>query len=154
MFAMDAELLANSVLAVAEMLGRLAVGEPENYPRERLQDYIRSVVTLLASTTDDRVGREHLSLPSFVRSLDANSDPVEHGIETEGEVGVDSAAGSGSKAGDVAGQIRGVLGGSDTICRSGRSPLNANRAPRPRRRSRHPIDMRDRPSGPPPLPYR
>ena len=32
---------------VAEMLGRLAVSEPEEYPRERLQAYVRSIVTLL-----------------------------------------------------------------------------------------------------------
>lgn len=44
---MDAELLANSTLTVAEMLGRLAVSEPEEYPRERLQAYVRSIVTLL-----------------------------------------------------------------------------------------------------------
>ncbi|MFF2088828.1 TetR/AcrR family transcriptional regulator [Nocardia sp. NPDC058176] len=48
--AMDAALLANSTLTVAEMLGRLAVNEPEEYPRERLQDYVRSIVTLLAGT--------------------------------------------------------------------------------------------------------
>ncbi|MFD3706313.1 TetR/AcrR family transcriptional regulator [Nocardia sp. NPDC058658] len=44
---MDAELLANSVLTVAEMLGRMAVNDPEKYPRERLQAYVRSIVTLL-----------------------------------------------------------------------------------------------------------
>ncbi|APE33349.1 TetR family transcriptional regulator [Nocardia mangyaensis] len=49
--AMDAALLANSTLTVAEMLGRLAVSEPAEYPRERLQDYVRSIVTLLAGTT-------------------------------------------------------------------------------------------------------
>lgn len=49
--AMDAALLANSTLTVAEMLGRLAVSEPDEYPRERLQDYVRSIVTLLAGTT-------------------------------------------------------------------------------------------------------
>lgn len=44
---MDAGLLANSTLTVAEMLGRLAVSEPEAYPRERLQAYVRSIVSLL-----------------------------------------------------------------------------------------------------------
>ncbi|MFD3748110.1 TetR/AcrR family transcriptional regulator [Nocardia sp. NPDC058633] len=44
---MDAPLLANSTLTVAEMLGRLAVSEPGEYPRERLQAYVRSIVTLL-----------------------------------------------------------------------------------------------------------
>jgi len=51
--AMDAALLANSTLTVAEMLGRLAVSEPEEYPRERLQAYVRSIMTLLAGTTRD-----------------------------------------------------------------------------------------------------
>lgn len=51
--AMDAALLANSTLTVAELLGRLAVSEPEEYPRERLRDYVRSIVTLLAGTTGD-----------------------------------------------------------------------------------------------------
>ena len=51
--AMDAGLLANSTLTVAEMLGRLAVSEPEEYPRERLQAYVRSIMTLLAGTTRD-----------------------------------------------------------------------------------------------------
>lgn len=46
--AMDSGLLARSVLTVAEMLGRLAVSDPEEYPRERLEDYVRSVVRLLA----------------------------------------------------------------------------------------------------------
>ncbi|WP_278265016.1 TetR/AcrR family transcriptional regulator [Nocardia sp. AG03] len=45
---MDAALLANATLTVAEMLGRLAVSEPQEYPRERLQDFVRSVVTLLS----------------------------------------------------------------------------------------------------------
>lgn len=44
---MDAALLANATLTVAEMLGRLAVSDPQEYPRERLQDFVRSVVALL-----------------------------------------------------------------------------------------------------------
>ncbi|MFD6401516.1 TetR/AcrR family transcriptional regulator [Nocardia sp. NPDC060249] len=44
---MDAGLLANSTLTIAEMLGRLGVSEPDEYPRERLQAYVRSIVTLL-----------------------------------------------------------------------------------------------------------
>lgn len=44
---MDAALLANATLTVAEMLGRLAVSDPHEYPRERLQDFVRSVVALL-----------------------------------------------------------------------------------------------------------
>ncbi len=47
---MDAQLLANSTLTVAEMLGRLAVSEPKEYPRERLQAYVRSIVTLLTGS--------------------------------------------------------------------------------------------------------
>lgn len=43
---MDAALLANSVLTVAEMLGRLAVSHPEEYPRERLEAYVASVLAL------------------------------------------------------------------------------------------------------------
>ncbi|MFD0365816.1 TetR/AcrR family transcriptional regulator [Nocardia sp. GCM10030253] len=43
----DSALLTNSLLTIAEMLGRLAVSEPENYPRERLQAYVRSIVGLL-----------------------------------------------------------------------------------------------------------
>ncbi|MFC4124853.1 TetR/AcrR family transcriptional regulator [Nocardia rhizosphaerae] len=50
--AMDADLLANSTLTVAEMLGRLAVSEPREYPRERLRAYVRSIVTLLAGARD------------------------------------------------------------------------------------------------------
>ncbi|MGW5450709.1 MULTISPECIES: TetR/AcrR family transcriptional regulator [Nocardia] len=47
---MDAELLANSTLTVAEMLGRLAVSSPQEYPRERLQAYVRSIVALLTAS--------------------------------------------------------------------------------------------------------
>lgn len=45
--AMDSALLANSLLTIAEMLGGLAVGDPDGYPRERLQDFVRSIVHLL-----------------------------------------------------------------------------------------------------------
>ncbi len=43
----DSNLLARSVLTVAEMLGRLAVGDPAEYPRERLEEFVRSIVGLL-----------------------------------------------------------------------------------------------------------
>ncbi|WP_328409495.1 hypothetical protein [Nocardia sp. NBC_00403] len=43
----DSALLTNSLLTIAEMLGRLAVSEPDVYPRERLQAYVRSIVGLL-----------------------------------------------------------------------------------------------------------
>ena len=44
---MDAGLLTHSTLVVAEILGRLAVSDPDKYPRERLQAYVRSIVALL-----------------------------------------------------------------------------------------------------------
>jgi AcrR family transcriptional regulator len=44
---MDSALLTNSLLTVAEMLGRLAVSEPDEYPKDRLQAYVRSIVRLL-----------------------------------------------------------------------------------------------------------
>lgn len=47
---MDAGLLASSTLTLAEMLGRLAVSEPDEYPRERLEAYVRSIFTLLTPT--------------------------------------------------------------------------------------------------------
>lgn len=45
--AMDSALLTNSLLAVAEMLGGLAVSDPQRYPRERLEAYVSSIVHLL-----------------------------------------------------------------------------------------------------------
>ncbi len=45
---MDSALLTNSLLTVAEMLGRLAVSQPETYPRERIEGFVESVVRLLA----------------------------------------------------------------------------------------------------------
>ncbi|WP_433523052.1 TetR/AcrR family transcriptional regulator [Nocardia pseudovaccinii] len=44
---MDSALLTNAVLSVAEMLGRLAVSAPDEYPRERLEDFVHSIVQLL-----------------------------------------------------------------------------------------------------------
>ncbi|MCP9624371.1 TetR/AcrR family transcriptional regulator [Nocardia otitidiscaviarum] len=46
--AIDSGLLANSLLTIAEMLGRLAVSEPAEYPRERLDEFVRSIVGLLS----------------------------------------------------------------------------------------------------------
>jgi AcrR family transcriptional regulator len=43
----DSALLTNSLLTIAEMLGRLAVSEPDTYPRARLQAYVRYIVGLL-----------------------------------------------------------------------------------------------------------
>ncbi|MEV6337279.1 TetR/AcrR family transcriptional regulator [Nocardia vinacea] len=43
----DAALLANSLLTVAEMLGRLAVSDPAHYPPERLQGFPRTLVRLV-----------------------------------------------------------------------------------------------------------
>ncbi|MEV6279199.1 helix-turn-helix domain-containing protein [Nocardia sp. NPDC051832] len=47
--AMDSGLLTNSLLTIAEMLGRLAVSEPQAYPRERIEDFVQSIVHLLMS---------------------------------------------------------------------------------------------------------
>lgn len=49
--AMDSGLLANSLLTVAEMLGRLAVSEPAEYPKERLEDFVRSIVQMLSGVS-------------------------------------------------------------------------------------------------------
>ncbi|MFI6866662.1 TetR/AcrR family transcriptional regulator [Nocardia sp. NPDC050406] len=46
--AIDSGLLANSLLTIAEMLGRLAVSEPADYPKERLEEFVRSIVRLLS----------------------------------------------------------------------------------------------------------
>lgn len=43
----DSALLANSLLTVAEMLGRLAVNDPGQYPRERLLGFPRTLVRLV-----------------------------------------------------------------------------------------------------------
>jgi AcrR family transcriptional regulator len=48
--AMDSGLLARSLLTVAEMLGRLAVSDPGEYPRERLEEFVHSIVHLLAGS--------------------------------------------------------------------------------------------------------
>jgi AcrR family transcriptional regulator len=48
--AMDSGLLARSLLTVAEMLGRMAVSDPDDYPRERLEEFVHSVVQLLAGS--------------------------------------------------------------------------------------------------------
>ncbi|MEC3957428.1 TetR/AcrR family transcriptional regulator [Nocardia sp. CDC153] len=44
---MDSGLLTNSLLTIAEMLGRLAVSEPDTYPRERIEAFVQAIVTLL-----------------------------------------------------------------------------------------------------------
>jgi hypothetical protein len=36
---LDAVLLGHTMLSFAEMLGRLAVNDPETYPRERLEEF-------------------------------------------------------------------------------------------------------------------
>lgn len=41
---LDPALLGHTMLSVAEMLGRLAVGDPETYPRERLEAYVKTVM--------------------------------------------------------------------------------------------------------------
>ncbi|WP_067540916.1 TetR/AcrR family transcriptional regulator [Nocardia crassostreae] len=46
--AIDSGLLTNSLLTITEMLGTLAVSDPDGYPRERLEDFVRSIVHLLS----------------------------------------------------------------------------------------------------------
>ncbi|MEV6561930.1 TetR/AcrR family transcriptional regulator [Nocardia sp. NPDC051756] len=52
----DSALLTNSLLQVAEMLGRLAVSEPDEYPRERLQGFVHAIVGLLVGAPPKDVG--------------------------------------------------------------------------------------------------
>lgn len=47
----DSGLLTNSLLTIAEMLGRLAVSEPERYPRERVEGFVQAIVRLLIGST-------------------------------------------------------------------------------------------------------
>jgi AcrR family transcriptional regulator len=44
---LDPVLLGHTMLSFAEMLGRLAVNDPDSYPRERLEEYARSSMALL-----------------------------------------------------------------------------------------------------------
>jgi AcrR family transcriptional regulator len=44
---LDAALLGNTMLSFAEMLGRLAVSEPDVYPRTRLEGYTATAMALL-----------------------------------------------------------------------------------------------------------
>ncbi|OLO99966.1 TetR family transcriptional regulator [Mycolicibacterium porcinum] len=46
--ALDPELLGHTLLSFAEMLGRLAVHDPDNYPRERLEQYAAAAMTMFA----------------------------------------------------------------------------------------------------------
>ncbi|MBU9764409.1 TetR/AcrR family transcriptional regulator [Mycobacterium sp. TNTM28] len=43
---LDPELLGHTLLSFAEMLGRLAVHDPESYPRERLEQYAAAAMTV------------------------------------------------------------------------------------------------------------
>jgi AcrR family transcriptional regulator len=45
---LDPALLGHTMLSFAEMLGRLAVNDPDTYPRERLEDYAAAAMALLA----------------------------------------------------------------------------------------------------------
>ncbi|MEU8897234.1 helix-turn-helix domain-containing protein [Nocardia sp. NPDC048505] len=45
--AMDSALLTNSLLTIAEMLARLAVSDPGEYPRARIEAFVQSIVQLL-----------------------------------------------------------------------------------------------------------
>ncbi|WP_308165588.1 TetR/AcrR family transcriptional regulator [Nocardia noduli] len=48
----DSALLTNSLLTIAEMLGRLAVNDPDEYPRERIEGFVDAVVRLLVGPVD------------------------------------------------------------------------------------------------------
>ncbi len=50
--ALDPELLGHTLLSFAEMLGRLAVHDPDSYPRERLEQYAAAALTMFASAVD------------------------------------------------------------------------------------------------------
>ena len=53
---LDAELLGHTMLSFAEMLGRLAVGEPDVYPRERLEEYTATAMSLMGRRTSGGSG--------------------------------------------------------------------------------------------------
>jgi hypothetical protein len=46
---LDPALLGQTMLSFAEMLGRLAVSEPDTYPRERLEAYAVAALGLLGA---------------------------------------------------------------------------------------------------------
>ncbi|MET8653815.1 TetR/AcrR family transcriptional regulator [Nocardia aurea] len=48
----DSALLTNSLLTIAEMLGRLAVNDPGEYPRERIEGFVDAVVRLLVGPVE------------------------------------------------------------------------------------------------------
>ena len=45
---LDPVLLGHTMLSFAEMLGRLAVNDPETYPRERLEEFAAAAMRMLA----------------------------------------------------------------------------------------------------------
>jgi AcrR family transcriptional regulator len=47
--AIDPVLLGHTMLSFAEMLGRLAVNDPDTYPRERLEEFARAALSLRGS---------------------------------------------------------------------------------------------------------
>lgn len=49
---LDPELLGHTLLSFAEMLGRLAVHDPDSYPRERLEQYAAAAMTMFANTVE------------------------------------------------------------------------------------------------------
>ena len=46
---LDPVLLGHSMLGFAEMLGRLAVNDPDTYPRQRLEDYANAAMAVLGA---------------------------------------------------------------------------------------------------------
>jgi hypothetical protein len=46
---LDPALLGHTMLSFAEMLGRLAVSDPDTYPRERLESYAVAALRMLGA---------------------------------------------------------------------------------------------------------
>ncbi|MDV3127147.1 TetR/AcrR family transcriptional regulator [Mycobacterium sp. 21AC1] len=49
---LDPILVGHTMLSFAEMLGRLAVNDPESYPRERLEQYANTAMTMFTGLPD------------------------------------------------------------------------------------------------------
>ena len=51
---LDPALLGHAMLSFAEMLGRLAIGDPETYPRERLEQFAAAAMGLMDRSQSPR----------------------------------------------------------------------------------------------------
>ena len=60
---LDAALLGHTMLSFAEMLGRLAVNEPDGYPRERLESYAAAAMPKHTRTARHRTMSENVGGP-------------------------------------------------------------------------------------------